>query len=708
MHALEEKESTSPLRVLSGRVCQTEHKEEKESKEEHKEASGSSTTHKPLKDQGDGSQGEMSVAGSKTLRQRCIQAIDLLWDLFTVVLSHVDIVTDVLVAWQFYKAEKFTFFWGSVIIFCVAQMSYAFLFTATWGKEWSPIGMVVVYLLVLPFGQFVPFFTWLESFHFTCLDKLITKLGLRPTESIQKSLATGEGDGLWTYIQHKYQAHAGFLAEAFVEAIPQCILQIAAVTTASKATWLNVLSILLSIIVIGSKGYLIAYSIHWPTFVFNYIAILSDCVGMFATAVWLFSAGSTPFYETWWFYLCAPGIGLSVMAGFALVWFTMYDDHIKDRRRDLYSMMVPIKHPAFEIYGTRFLAWLLAILPCAVVFVASKLTFLPVLAFRSLDPEHAVHSIFYRPLFQFLTQHSPVPGDKALRLKVANKFFAQARLALPLLRTRVNVAQNTGVSKKEKLIEWLACVGDQTKMTRNTVYVPASKRTAQQEAEAKANQFASAVLSTLDDGDADGGADDTGEEHARVQLRRMLLNQKLADELDAAEANTLSRSEVLAVLKRKRSLSEHRNCCDLYLVIAGCVCVVSAGLLACLWLPTVVVFVCYNFAFPVVQLISEVPSDANFLARVLSYLYVALMCTLLFFARSVWQFQLARADLFDLKNGFPGLFYCNETVEQIKVRYLREVTKREVVAALSGEIGGKDVAKVVLEYWDADIDFQLS
>jgi len=47
-------------------------------------------------------------------------------------------------------------------------------------------------------------------------------------------------------------------------------------------------------------------------------------------------------------------------------------------------------------------------------------------------------------------------------------------------------------------------------------------------------------------------------------------------------------------------------------------------------------------------------------------------------------------------------------VEQIKVRYLREVTKREVVAALSGEIGGKDVAKVVLEYWDADIDFQLS
>ena len=33
--------------------------------------------------------------------------------------------------------------------------------------------------------------------------------------------ATVDEDSLWAYIQQKYTAHAGFLAEAFIEAIPQ-------------------------------------------------------------------------------------------------------------------------------------------------------------------------------------------------------------------------------------------------------------------------------------------------------------------------------------------------------------------------------------------------------------------------------------------------------------------------------------------------------
>ena len=68
----------------------------------------------------------------------------------------------------------------------------------------------------------------------------------------------------------------GFLVEALVEAIPQCSLQVAAVVLASDASALNVFSILLSLAVIASKGWLAAYSLHRPTFVFNSLAIAAD------------------------------------------------------------------------------------------------------------------------------------------------------------------------------------------------------------------------------------------------------------------------------------------------------------------------------------------------------------------------------------------------------------------------------------------------
>merc|ERR1719461_829598 len=79
-----------------------------------------------------------------------------------------------------------------------------------------------------------------------------------------------------------------FLVEAFVEAVPQCILQTVAVITIGRATSLNILSILISIIVIASKSFLVSYSISRPTFVFNLFCITADIFGLFATATWLF------------------------------------------------------------------------------------------------------------------------------------------------------------------------------------------------------------------------------------------------------------------------------------------------------------------------------------------------------------------------------------------------------------------------------------
>merc|ERR1719326_1197724 len=109
--------------------------------------------------------------------------------------------------------------------------------------------------------------------------------GLRPTERAQA--ASADTDSLWVLLQRKYHAHAGFLVEALVEAIPQCALQTAAVVLARESSALNVFSILLSLSVIGSKGWLAAYSMHRPTFAFNSLCIATDVAGCFATSAWM-------------------------------------------------------------------------------------------------------------------------------------------------------------------------------------------------------------------------------------------------------------------------------------------------------------------------------------------------------------------------------------------------------------------------------------
>jgi len=379
------------------------------------------------------------------------QLVDVFHDAFTVTFSLVDIMTDVLVCIEFYQNEHMIFFWCSIAIFCIAQLSYAFLFVGTWAADHRNTSKVFIFTAVLPFGQLIPVFIWLESFRIPWIDKCLTTLQLKPTGlSEQRDVALGYTDGtgrrpeavesvsesaadedsLWAYIQQKYAAHAGFLAEAFIEAIPQGVLQVVAIILLHDTTGLNVVSILMSISVVASKGYLVAYSIHRPSFVFNYLCIAGDSFNLFATATWLFmiptiaqegnddDAGAhySDFFLSlsdsksvaWW---CMAVVGMAMCAygGFFVLGFTMVDDHLK--------LLFPNRYPGFEvrsvgfnIYFVRFMAWCLAIVPCSVVYLTAKLSLLPVCLFNSLDPEHASHSSFYKPLFRYLHNHHQVSG----------------------------------------------------------------------------------------------------------------------------------------------------------------------------------------------------------------------------------------------------------------------------------------------------------
>jgi len=205
-----------------------------------------------------------------------LPTLGVVHDAVTVTSSVADVVLDVLVAIEFYHLgdRAWSFFVGCIIIFTIANLTYAFLFAATWAKNHTPWGRVFVFLCALPFAQLVPIFVWIESFHFASLDFVLHEvLGLELTEETQAGDAGSragveaeqEGDSLWEYIQSKYNAHAGFLTEALVEAVPQSLLQTTAAIMLGTLNPLNIASIVLSVGGVASKDKIISYSIHTPT-----------------------------------------------------------------------------------------------------------------------------------------------------------------------------------------------------------------------------------------------------------------------------------------------------------------------------------------------------------------------------------------------------------------------------------------------------------
>ena len=125
--------------------------------------------------------GSIAVTTKTKKRYLTWKTIDFIFnDLLVVLFSLVDIFLDLAVCQQFYANDQMEFFYISVLIFFFAQFSYCFLFVATWGKHLSPGKKVLVFLVTLPVGQLIPFFTWIETFRFKWLDDALIDMGLQP------------------------------------------------------------------------------------------------------------------------------------------------------------------------------------------------------------------------------------------------------------------------------------------------------------------------------------------------------------------------------------------------------------------------------------------------------------------------------------------------------------------------------------------------
>eukprot|EP00656_Telonema_subtile_P012366 TRINITY_DN16220_c0_g1_i6.p2 TRINITY_DN16220_c0_g1~~TRINITY_DN16220_c0_g1_i6.p2 ORF type:complete len:314 (+),score=57.14 TRINITY_DN16220_c0_g1_i6:88-1029(+) len=204
------------------------------------------------------------------------KCLDVGGEVLTVGFAVFDIIMDVWIASTYYSDGRTGFFRLSLGLLGVAQVSYTFLFVFLFTpheiSNWKKAGWALV---VLPFAQLVPLVVWLISMDFKTVNQLLRDLNM--IKKSQPHRLENE-DQLAYNIRCKLSSHIGFLVEACVEAVPQSVLQLVAMQHAGQANMLSVLSIVLSVCCLASKGYVASFSLHFRTFCFNIICFGADVV----------------------------------------------------------------------------------------------------------------------------------------------------------------------------------------------------------------------------------------------------------------------------------------------------------------------------------------------------------------------------------------------------------------------------------------------
>jgi len=694
-------------------------------------------------------------------RRRCrrdcftTRHLELAFDAITAAVSAADIVTDVLVALEFYRGGYYGFLGVSLAVFVAAQLSYAFMFAANYAPSDSACKQLLAFSLVLPLAQLVPMFTWIESLHFPGVTRTMSDLGLVSSEN-RADAEPGHDDQLWSVIQSKYRAHAGFLLEAIIEAVPQGLLQTAFVVVYGDLTPINALSLALSLVVLCSKGWIFSYSLHRLTFCFNSLCITSDILGLFATICWLASPAARAAWahsginvetrgsvsllnltnETvdnpdssglavqatrLWLYLAAVGLGLSYSGGWFLLWFSNFDDHLKltQRREVAEALRENWTGPPIVswIYTYRTIGWLLACLPCSIAWLTAKLAWLPIVVFKSFDPEHANHSTFYRALFHLLRtgqlpsssdrQHSAPEQATSLsttdRLLTINDWFVHARSARRDLTQRLATAHLRSANHlgwRQRVFEHEASSAQVADVERTVVQAWATMVGAQQRrsgnqrrspevdsgAEEQANLDALLLIINQGENNADhDDADDSSEDNtsansnasqqaARVRLRRAMLAAALADRRAEADERMLARSEIIRWMRNHNPAPVRRRW--LWLRWLGALCLGCSALHAVLWIVVTATFWVYSWFYPFLMLStcfatdsgSKAPRLACALTACKGITLVGMLCLI----PAVRRWQSLRLDLVGV-GGFPAPFYSDATLAEL----LRRVTWAE-------------------------------
>lgn len=345
-----------------------------------------------------------------------------IFDVFTVLLSVTDVVTDVLVLIEMRRLGYETLFSISLSIFALSQISYTVMFVNLFASDQVPHKKALCFLVVLPLAQFVPFFNWLESLHLAPVVHVMEKLGLEASDEPKRS----DEKGFKEAIEGKLRSHLGFIMEAFVEAIPQAALTTIFIVVLGHASVASIFSVAISIVTIASKTYLLAFALDSLTFLSNFLCTIGDCFGLFATVTVLAGEGFQELPARSLLGLTTVGSAALALSLVTMSIHNIADDHLKTRHRLHWKDKVDvINYVFFDVYLVHMWSAILLVVPCTVALLSIRLSIVPLViraSFGQKVDDDPAHMRFLRRLLRFIQQ-----GPKGTRSGCCLPLSARAR-----------------------------------------------------------------------------------------------------------------------------------------------------------------------------------------------------------------------------------------------------------------------------------------
>eukprot|EP01083_Nonionella_stella_P069108 184067_1 len=259
------------------------------------------------------------------------------YDVLTILVSMADVATDIIVLIDFYNKDRMVFFGISLAILILAQCSYAMVCAIRFDTidNWEPYNACLGFCCILPFGTLVAFCIYCAS-HEAGWRRFRDFLDRCHLDTNSSMFSIRDRDNkLVKWIKTKLERHIGFILEAAIEAFPQSLLQIIAIVYYQEATYITIISILLSMFSVISKSLILSQGIEKLTFIWTWLCVVTDFFGIFFTLTWVFYShdsihgeflGYFNIFGQIWMYklmistLLPVGLALCMFFGFAY-WF---------------------------------------------------------------------------------------------------------------------------------------------------------------------------------------------------------------------------------------------------------------------------------------------------------------------------------------------------------------------------------------------------
>ena len=256
---------------------------------------------------------------------RAMTAFGWFFDLFTVGTSVADVISDLMVAYQFYSDGHALWAWLVWGCFLNSNIVYTAIIVQIGIRETTLYGLdndkhffgclhklprPILFLIVFPFAQLSPTLHYVfqifliprmkEPTPLTPDDtfwvddeacKHATRVELEEAQVIRKS-ATVVGR-LSRAVKNQLRTHGMLFGEALVESVPQTIIQLLAITFLGSPTTLQIISMALSLLSVVSKAYFISVSCHVKVFLCKFCIASHDIMSMFYVFCTLLSAEGT-------------------------------------------------------------------------------------------------------------------------------------------------------------------------------------------------------------------------------------------------------------------------------------------------------------------------------------------------------------------------------------------------------------------------------